>query len=1463
MDSAYALDLPEDWTLLNPAEMNVIAMAADDTVRKTLLFQYPTSALPFYPIQMTFVVLTSPETEDFVTTISCIYFTPYNTVEIWSFADFINLPRTWYFPNSSSPTRVYIYEDSIPVSNIPSEYEPTEDWQENFQSIHMEGLAYAIPMLATHPDTLVLDTTDVNAPDSLSRWDNCGPGFRRYLGTITGQVLSPFLFVYKEGDTLLPLEGLKVQIWEDDGPIFSNMLGDSVTDANGYFTKTINTCQALEGNELEIKVRIVAENEEYDIKGKTAIVYGLVSFKDTQPVDWAYNNGNVMSPLNFGQLMVYRGSFRAVHLAQMAYRYVNTNSGVTLENGLVIRAEVNVTSCRFIPNTYCGFPMIQAAQVATAAIIGSTVGVVYYLINRPEPNILLHHTGGTTENTPWHEFGHFVMWQLQGKCFTEPLSQTAPGHCFPCMSNPRLAWNEGWVQAFSMIVDNSNRNWDNESDYYGKRSLEHLVDDAGTASGQGFRSEYKVACAVFDLWDGADKFSNWTVPPTSNQYNDRNPTSIPHLWANDKEDKVSLSFEDICLAIIEGDNNAPNNQIESIQGFYKNIIRWRGCEDRAKIREVFDQNRVVGHVENFPNGNYDGFSGDEIQGIENYSYSGTLWSMLFEHERDIKSLYAFPYHDYNLATATQNGSTYLSDPIHISGGTSLFFNKNLPFKFQYGNYSTDRPASNSTMQADLCGELTVLVDDGGNVVIGDQAVAMHADVALNHGSTMILGGPNASNSGHLLINNHSRLKIESGANLILDVGAEIELAGNDAVLEIDGNLILKDNAVFTFTGSGHVVWGNSNAGPNITCGANTGIALQGSSKSDPILYVKPGAHIQPETSLAHLNLHDGTIRMGPGASISTADAAFILDNLHVALDGTVGKHNGIYVHGQAIHEIRDVEVSGAFKGITAYQMWNQGSILQLMNCEFHDCEVGLQVHTRGVNMISCDFQNNTIGYQQDAASVLSRVQMCSFENNEQGIEFKSTGGDLYFHASESDFNVYGLRFSGPGSLYSKCSSTSNNSEAGIVVAFGARLMLNDALYSAGSQHVSVGNKYSVAALFPRLIDLYFGKNDLVPNQLNANRDIYGYMALPGTTSATLKALRNHWNTTGSATGIAPSYNTDYLVANLNNGQLYPVYFDDTNPAAAPSCAYSNTGLPGSTLRSCGECGTITTKSFVDIPLDSAMRKAIGYLELVDSTQNDLTALELFEEIAGAFPNEPTEEEQYLNGLLMSLSKTAFNGACASGKISTLESINSISNDSNIIAIQTILSAQLYDDAVSTFLQSLDEAMFKHTQGFMDTTLTRLDSLISMSMSGFQSYLDYADCYVEAEANAMNLVFERDEFDSQVATCETNKWHESDLLNDGSLERFAASLENRITMLAYPSPANEVVWVNIQNADPNAIAALALWDAQGRNLQIPIRQQFGSATSPCFVLDTRMLSAGIYIIRFQSGDKSVSQKLIVN
>ena len=139
VDSAYALDLPEDWTLLNPAEMNVIAMAADDTVRKTLLFQYPTSALPFYPIQMTFVVLTSPETEDFVTTISCIYFTPYNTVEIWSFADFINLPRTWYFPNSSSPTRVYIYEDSIPVSNIPSEYEPTEDWQENFQSIHMEG----------------------------------------------------------------------------------------------------------------------------------------------------------------------------------------------------------------------------------------------------------------------------------------------------------------------------------------------------------------------------------------------------------------------------------------------------------------------------------------------------------------------------------------------------------------------------------------------------------------------------------------------------------------------------------------------------------------------------------------------------------------------------------------------------------------------------------------------------------------------------------------------------------------------------------------------------------------------------------------------------------------------------------------------------------------------------------------------------------------------------------------------------------------------------------------------------------------------------------------------------------------------------------------------------------------------------------------------------------------------------
>lgn len=1469
VDDSLDFILPEGWSVKTIGSLSNSTVMPSANVTRSITFEYDEGDLSFYPQKFSVIYGPSDINPTHLKAAAYVYFTPYETIELWSYYDFVHLNRNWYIPESPEPSRVYVDPITIPASNIPSNFAPTEDWEEDFQFVDVPGLAYSIPMLAIHPDTLALDTGNIVIWDTSARYDGCGGTLRRYLGVISGTVVSPF---DQDNSTALinrPLQGLRVEIFERDylfGAPVNFRIGFGTTDASGNFSINVNTCQFNEGGACEIFVRVEAKNYARNIVGKNTWVLGSKQTEDTGIRSWTYNSGSA-SNVSFGTLVVDNGAHRGVHLANNAWTFANTYACITLDNDLTVRADLSDGSF-FLPESYCGIPISAAPLAGTIIpVIGQLIAVfaipyvaIDLVTDTQKPNLYISELASDHENTVRHEFGHFLMWQLQSKCWTDIASGSFAYHENETESNTRLAWTEGWADAFSMMVDVHNHDWDGESgtgwgyDYEDREEF--------TAINFGPASEYHIACAIFDLWDGANKVSHWTTPPAAARYDDVNSFSDPDLWRNGTYDQVSLSLCDITQAIKDGDTYAPNDWLESIQGFYKNLIDGRTCEERLLIAEVFDQNRVVGDVSEFPNGDFQGFSADDIAAQQTVNYSATLWSFSFLHEFDQNFLWTSAQ-DYNLATQTVNGTKFLNDDLVVKDGATLHFNRNIPMGW-VAAASADRPATSSTMLGELCGGITIEAIQNGTLLVGDQAVSAYADVHLESGGTLILGGNTTSNNGKLKINNNSRFYVESGATLVIDKGALIELNGSNAILEIDGTLEIRAGATFTYTGAGHVVWGNTGgSGYNIIANTGSTFELLGAGLTDHILRVKANARIHPETDLAAFELDNGYVSMGNNAHINTSDADILLRDLEVLLDGSTGQHLGIQVNGQLQHIIEDIIIHDGVTGITAYQMWNEGAFLNLTRCEIYDCGTALRVLTRGADLFQCDFHDNSTGWRQEMATGLSYAHSSTFNNNDIGIDFISAPGNLYFRESEADDNEYGIIFQGPGTLYGKCGSASDNDEVGVIVGNGGTLTFADQWDAAGSQMKITGNDVSIGLSYAHTMNLSEGRNDLIPIVQGVDKVVQGIIMAPCTATVILDAERNHWNTRGlTSQGDFPSNTLDYIIYQSSSTCTYPVYLSDANRNPAfSSCSYGPTDDDASTgrIRNCTTCSDLETEHYENIEINAALLDAITYLTLFDPNGDDLDAMERFYEIATASIGSPTAADRYIMELAWELAWVAYGSALKSGQIDPMDSPVNGDTEDAIEFLENLIAARSGANTTDLFLKKLDRAALDYTAFRLDTTLDQLDSLRLTGPTAFGDWLDYASCFVEAQLSVELALISRDEFPAAVAACSTAKMQwDSPLNQNPALSQFH-SHDAPPAVRIYPTLTNTQVTVEIENAKQAPEITLA--DLQGRILlQRTIQANHGGFAS--LDIDLHGLASGVYMVQVKTGAQPTVQKLIV-
>ncbi|HZG01803.1 MAG TPA: hypothetical protein VEY71_12425, partial [Chitinophagales bacterium] len=1001
---SLALDLPfDDWQVVSVGNLSGSTFLPGDSAFRTIIIAHPVDSIPFYAQTIKFnsygLIEGIASRPRVATTTANVYFTPYNTVEIWNSVEFANLQRYWFSDPGQYKTRVYVHPDSIPVTNIPDWFVPSERWQEDFQVAFVEGLGYAIPMLATHPDSL-MDYIDS------SRADGCGATYRRFQGTVSGNVFT--IFQIPTGGAITALAGLKVEIWEHDDAFLSIKLAEGELDAQGNFSIWVNTCQSsiFEGSNCEIFLKIVAKNDQYDIKGFTSCWPWMpAKVHSTQLHSWPYNNGDPMN-LNMGSEFVWEESHKAVYLARNAYRFFNDSyDGWDLPIHLNLQTDLPNGSF-FLPNSYGGVPAATALYAMATqpyilpymtlgcAVSGFNFNSVVYT-----PTIYVWDGETDGENLVYHEFGHFVMWHLNDKKWTDLFTGTFAAHDPYTESNIRIAWNEGWSDAFSMMVDAHHRNLDNEfafwdaideMDYENREYTPGLdedeqpifVDDVNFGPG----SEFFIACALYDLWDGPSKINNF--PP--DRYTDANDDQIaaPNRWRNGEFDDVELSFQEIANVIRYGtlDEALSNdvNVISSVQSYYYNLIKDKSCDDARRIKKVFDQNRVVGIRGNFPDADYEGFSSDGIwrtREIENSG--GSSFDYFFKF--DLNTLdNALPV--YNLGSSTNNVEyANISDRMQINTGCSLYFNA-VGAQFYADNNGTP---DDEMLYVTVCNH----VNNSGLMHVGHDANnAAHRNVAE---VKFMAGGTLTLNAGSTLrVKPHSRVIFEPGSSFVYN-GGTIVLEGSDSYIEIKGAFHIGDHATFTFTGDGHVILQTPYDSPSFTVGTNSKFVLDGADKNDLVL-VTNGWMCAPPDALAEFKITNGKVECDYNGGLNLGCPCTVQNVLITRRSDIVGGgvHRGLNIYNQqttgtSAANISSVEIEHGWRGFVAIP-WDV--IHEVSDVYVHDCEEALLTINAGITMTDVHLAHNRLGWQAFNMTLPSRATNLRIENTkEAGINYHGGG----------------------------------------------------------------------------------------------------------------------------------------------------------------------------------------------------------------------------------------------------------------------------------------------------------------------------------------------------------------------------------------------------------------------------------------------------------------------------------------
>lgn len=369
-----------------------------------------------------------------------------------------------------------------------------------------------------------------------------------------------------------------------------------------------------------------------------------------------------------------------------------------------------------------------------------------------------------------------------------------------------------------------------------------------------------------------------------------------------------------------------------------------------------------------------------------------------------------------------NGTVYrkFSSDKNFSSYIKEYINKNLTI-------STSRSLSNAT-DLIICNNSIVTIENGGVLenmatnflddsikIVARQGtkidvnsnglldIRLNTKVVIQKNAILKANGNNAKiivrNGGKLIIepgaflelNNGSKLIVEDGGQVIIqgkqltnttnengvltyNQGAEIQLKGDNAVLELNGRLHIGDNAVFKFTypgsNSGYIkfnrgtVWWDNWAMGNqhITCGNNAKINLVGQSKTDKLIQINQNTCAIPK-NLVQFTINKGLVEFTTNearleSAVTTAYNNCTFKGVSSTPNGRIGK--GVVMLGQLGFFANNCDFTNLGNGLTGALFYSGIKLTNVTSCNFLNCGYALTTMGAGVMIKNNNFFNNGV-----------------------------------------------------------------------------------------------------------------------------------------------------------------------------------------------------------------------------------------------------------------------------------------------------------------------------------------------------------------------------------------------------------------------------------------------------------------------------------------------------------------------
>ena len=688
-----------------------------------------------------------------------VYYTPYNTIEIWDLETFYSLPRRWLNPKDNpNATRIYVAQSSIPQTDIVdfSLYEPNStnwnDWRfDNFREYNVEGLAYTILMKPIPNDSIAY--YDVIEDDSIKIDGNRS---RTFSGTVTGRITAETM----DGTGIIGLAGIRVELREQDGiwPLYwYQNFGTTYTDENGYYTIQYNESQAnTEGSNIELYLRISAiDNNTYKVFSNNLL--GITHTYQEHLSSYSTNAGTITKNIVMADSSKY-DAYRCVHWIRRGCMYFD-NESPNFRSGIRIR-----TNC-----------------------LGNYSDNYAYSVY---PTIHIEKRYGCRENYPRHEFGHTAMYFLQNKNIKIPYGERGVNwHNHQIENTSLLSWMEGWADFVSYILDAVYYLEDNEYGEDSQKSYEN--NEVQSRVNNGLRSEYNISTALYDLWDGVDKNLPSTIPGENQHgWDDSNPSTTNQCNEWETIDDVSLTLSQICAPLKTVTNSNKLDNLHCVQQYIDSLIpRMNTCQKKRDVIRVFRENRVVWNITDYnakksignesSDGMFTGIVNNETGYFYNFidvlDWDQSIIPHSWTDNYRISSLNESVTNNW-LYFVVDNNMHYIIDDYLIgyqSSADSKYTNAYLfnLYQGQTGYFST-------------CGDDNIINVRYGKLILGytdDQK----ADFSIEDGSILMLSGYGSE----LTINDGSVLRIKSGGTLMVDQAARINIYGSGHIEVEDGAYI--------------------------------------------------------------------------------------------------------------------------------------------------------------------------------------------------------------------------------------------------------------------------------------------------------------------------------------------------------------------------------------------------------------------------------------------------------------------------------------------------------------------------------------------------------------------------------------------------------------------------------------------------------------------------------------------------